>query len=236
MLTLQQLKCCNDFRTVLCLILLFCSGLPTCAKDLRGLIVNGKQKPQKEVRLWKRNSFDFVKTDEKGGFCMADVDPADTIVVSFSYKLDAVFPVKDLSDIKITLDKKHYVVDDGVKQVRRDYEKVAKARYASNILVREQIMRSNANSIYELMRGAISGVTISYGDSGPMVSIRGGNSFSLDSEPLFIVDGMQYERSGDVDSNVSVADIVRLEVVKDGSAYGMKGSNGAIIITTLHAP
>ena len=213
---------------------LFCSVLTISAKDLRGMIVNVKQKPQKEVRLWKRNSLDFVKTDEKGEFRMADVNPEDTIVVSFSDKLDAVFPVKDLSDIKITLDKKHYVIDDGVKLARRDYEKVAKARYASNILVREQIMRSNANSLYELMRGAISGVTISYGDSGPMVYIRGGNSFALDSEPWFIVDGMQYERSADVDSNISVADIVRLEVVKDGSAYGMKGSNGAIIITTLH--
>ena len=213
---------------------LFCSVLTISAKDLRGMIVNVKQKPQKEVGLWKRNSLDFVKTDEKGEFRMADVNPEDTIVVAFSDKLDAVFPVKDLSDIKITLDKKHYVIDDGVKLARRDYEKVAKARYASNILVREQIMRSNANSLYELMRGAISGVTISYGDSGPMVYIRGGNSFALDSEPLFIVDGMQYERSADVDSNISVADIVRLEVVKDGSAYGMKGSNGAIIITTLH--
>ncbi len=223
-------------KTVICLVCFLGSVMPICAKDLRGLIVNGKEKPQKEVRLWKKNSLDCVKTNEKGEFCIANVNSADTIVVSFSDKLDAVFPVKDLSDVKITLDKKHYVIDDGLKQNQRDYEKVAKAKYASNILVREQIMRSNANTIYELMRGSISGVTISYGDSGPMVSIRGGNSFSLDSEPLFIVDGMQYEKSSDVDSSVSVDDIVRLEVVKDGSAYGMKGSNGAIIITTLHAP
>ncbi|MDE6061265.1 MAG: TonB-dependent receptor plug domain-containing protein, partial [Duncaniella sp.] len=121
-------------------------------------------------------------------------------------------------------------------QEKRDYEKVVKAKYNSNVLVREQILRSTATSIYELLRGSISGVTVTYGDNGQMVSIRGGNSFSLDSEPLFIVDGMQYESSSDVDSSVSIDDIVRLEVVKDGSAYGMKGANGAIIITTLKEP
>lgn len=125
---------------------------------------------------------------------------------------------------------------DGSPQSQRDSQKDIKTKHSSSILVKEQIINSNAHSIYELLRGAISGVTISYGDDGPMVSIRGGNSFTLDSEPLFIVDGMQYERSSDVDASVSVDDIVRLEVVKDGAAYGIKGSNGAIIITTLKAP
>lgn len=223
-------------KSFICLLLLSVSVFPLWTNDFRGVIVNAKDKPQKDIRLWRKHSIDGVRTNEAGDFVMTGVTPADTIVIAASKQLDAVFTVKDLSDVKITLDKKFYIIDSGTTQEKRDYEKVVKSKYASNVLVREQIMRSNAASIYELLRGSISGVTISYGDNGPMVSIRGGNSFSLDSEPLFIVDGMQYETSSDVDSSVSVDDIVRLEVVKDGSAYGMKGSNGAIIITTLKEP
>lgn len=225
-----------NLKSSISFLLLSVSVFPLFATDLRGVIVNGKQKPQKEVRLWRKHTMDGVKTNDAGEFGISGVTPADTIVVAVSDKLDAVFPVKDLSDVKITLDKKFYVIDNGKTQEKRDYEKVVKAKYNSNVLVREQILRSTATSIYELLRGSISGVTVTYGDNGQMVSIRGGNSFSLDSEPLFIVDGMQYESSSDVDSSVSVDDIVRVEVVKDGSAYGMKGANGAIIITTLKEP
>ena len=225
-----------NLKSSLSLLLLSVSVLPLSADNLRGVIVNGKQKPQKEVRLWKKHSMDGVRTNTEGEFGLVGVTLADTIVIAVSDKLDAVFPVRNLSDIKVTLDKKFYVIDDGKTQEKRDYEKVVKAKYNSNVLVREQILRSTATSIYELLRGSISGVTVTYGDNGQMVSIRGGNSFSLDSEPLFIVDGMQYESSSDVDSSVSIDDIVRLEVVKDGSAYGMKGANGAIIITTLKEP
>lgn len=54
------------------------------------------------------------------------------------------------------------------------------------------------------------------------------------SEPLFIVDGTMFESSAEVDAVISIEEIMRVEVSKDGSAYGMKGSNGAIIITTLN--
>lgn len=208
---------------------------PSFGSDLKGVVLNAKYKPRKEVKLWRKNTLDGVKTDADGRFMFVGTVPDDTVVIAVSDKFDAVFPVKDMSDVTVILDKKFYTVDDGVSQQKRDYVRVASSKYNSNVLVREQIVRSSANSIYELLRGSIAGVNVLYGDNGQMISIRGGNSLSLDSEPLFIVDGAQYESSQDVEAGVSVDDIVRIEVLKDGSVYGMKGSNGAIIITTLKA-
>ncbi|MDE5960824.1 MAG: TonB-dependent receptor plug domain-containing protein [Duncaniella sp.] len=217
------------------LLLLSSVFFPSFGGDLKGVVLNSKHKPRKEVKLWRKNTMDGVMTDSKGQFQIAGITPADTIVIAVSDKLDAVFQVKEMTNVTVTLDKKFYILDNGVTQDKRDYVKVAKSNYNSNVLVREQIVRSSATSIYELLRGAIAGVNVTYGDNGQMISIRGGNSLSLDSEPLFIVDGAQYESSSDVDAGVSVNDIVRIEVLKDGSAYGMKGANGAIIITTLKA-
>lgn len=55
----------------------------------------------------------------------------------------------------------------------------------------------------------------------------------MNTEPLFVVDGTQYENSADVDASISINDIEKIEVMKDGGAYGMKGANGVIIITTM---
>lgn len=208
---------------------------PSFGSDLKGVVLNAKHKPRKEVKLWRKNTLDGVKTDADGKFMIVGTVPTDTVVIAVSDKFDAVFPVNDMSDVTVILDKKFYTLVNGSSQEKRDYVRVASSKYNSNVLVREQIVRSSANSIYELLRGSIAGVNVLYGDNGQIISIRGGNSILLDSEPLFIVDGVQYESSQDVDAGVSVDDIVRIEVLKDGSAYGMKGSNGAIIITTLKA-
>lgn len=203
------------------------------AADLTGVVLNIKNKPVKDVRIWKKNSKEVVKAGADGRFEIPLALPADTIVIAINDKQDATFPVGNLRDIKVILDKKFYVLDDGTSRQKRDYDRVDKNKYDPNVLVREQIMRKGANSIYELLRGSISGVTVNYGDGGQKISIRGGNSMELDSEPLFIVDGSQYESSADIDAAISMEDVMRVEVQKDGSAYGMKGSNGAIIITTL---
>lgn len=222
-----------NVKTLVITFLLSVIVFPSFGADLKGVILNAKHKPIKEVRLWRKNTMEGVKTTPEGKFLLSGVNPTDTIVIAANDKFDAVFTVKDLADVTIILDKKFYTLDNGASQEKRDYVKVVKSKYNSNVLVREQILRSSATSIYELLRGSIAGVTVTYGENGQMVSIRGGNSLELDSEPLFVVDGMQYESSQDVDSGVSVDDIVKVEVLKDGSAYGMKGSNGAIIITTL---
>ena len=55
----------------------------------------------------------------------------------------------------------------------------------------------------------------------------------MDNEPLFVVDGTLYESSSEVDGVVTINDIDKVEIQKDGAAYGMKGANGVIIITTI---
>lgn len=94
----------------------------------------------------------------------------------------------------------------------------------------KQIQKLSANNIYDLFKGgAIPGVTV----NGDKITIRGGSSFDLDNEPLFVVDGTLYESSSEVDGVVSINDIDKVEIQKDGAAYGMKGANGVIVITTI---
>lgn len=83
------------------------------------------------------------------------------------------------------------------------------------------------------LQGRVSGVNIqkSSGLAGSTVSvkIRGVNTFGS-NEPLYIIDGFP----GDIET-VSPSDIENLQILKDGAAaaiYGSEAANGVVIITT----
>jgi TonB-linked SusC/RagA family outer membrane protein len=74
------------------------------------------------------------------------------------------------------------------------------------------------------------------------VRVRGTNSISANSEPLYVVDGvpvMQGTASSDPTQNplttLNTTDIKSIEILKDASAtaiYGSRGANGVVLITT----
>ena len=215
------------------LFLALCTSLfilTAVGQDFRGVIVNAKQRPLKGMKVWKKNTTESVKTDEMGVFSFSGLKPTDTLVVSISKKEEAVIPIGKMSQSSLKIEKKFFILFDGQKDEKREYTKILRASYNSNVLTREQIQKLSANNIYDLFKGgAIPGVTV----NGDKITIRGGSSFDLDNEPLFVVDGTLYESSSEVDGVVSINDIDKVEIQKDGAAYGMKGANGVIVITTI---
>ena len=194
-------------------------------QDFKGVIVNAKQRPLKGIKVWKKNTTESVKTDNMGVFSFSGLQPTDTLVVSISKKEEAIIPIGKLSQASLKLEKKFFILFDGQKEEKREYTRILRASYNSNVLTREQIQKLSANSIYDLFKGGAV--------NGDKITIRGGSSFNLDNEPLFVVDGTLYESSSEVDGVVSINDIDKVEIQKDGASYGMKGANGVIIITTI---
>jgi TonB-dependent starch-binding outer membrane protein SusC len=114
----------------------------------------------------------------------------------------------------------------------------------------EKIMQVPAPSFVSGLQGQATGVHVSSASGVPgakqTVKIRGVNSISSGTDPLWIVDGMPiYSGNGleqtagstsqDPMSLINPNDIESIEVLKDAAAtaiYGSRGSNGVIIITT----
>jgi TonB-linked SusC/RagA family outer membrane protein len=86
----------------------------------------------------------------------------------------------------------------------------------------------------QALQGKLAGVQITnYGSPGsaPTVRIRGTGSVIGGAEPLYVVDGVITE---DI-RNINNADILSVDVLKDASStaiYGVRASNGVILITT----
>ena len=120
----------------------------------------------------------------------------------------------------------------------------------------DDLMRGGTTDVAKGMQGKIAGVQVQQTDGSPgagmSITVRGANSFTTSSEPLYIVDGIPYNNdnpsqipssSANENTNqksnplsfINPNDIEKIEVLKDASAtaiYGSRGANGVVIITT----
>ena len=104
-------------------------------------------------------------------------------------------------------------------------------------------------SVDQALQGKVAGLQISQGSGTPGsiqdIRIRGVGSLGASNQPLFVIDGVpvinsDFSGSANISSLTALAsinskDIESMTVLKDASAtsaYGARGSNGVIIITT----
>lgn len=126
--------------------------------------------------------------------------------------------------------------------------------YAAQGVDQEDLGRSGSSNLATALQGKVSGLEIKPSSGAPGASsqivIRGARSFSGDNTPLYVVDGMPiastadfnvsgYGTSGSDMSNraldIDPSDIESINVLKGQAAaalYGIRASNGVIIITT----
>lgn len=131
-------------------------------------------------------------------------------------------------------------------------EKRALATATQEIKADVLTQASNSN-LATAIQGKVSGVEVSLSSGMPgasaKITIRGSRSFTADNTPLYVVDGMPITSTADVSTGSSVTgsdyasrgididpnDIESINILKGQAAsalYGMRASNGAVIITT----
>jgi len=115
----------------------------------------------------------------------------------------------------------------------------------------EELLKTNPSSINQALQGKIAGVQVSQADGAPgagiSIQIRGANSFTTSSEPLYVIDGVPFNAGSAPSTDyatkqtnnplnlINPRDVKSIEVLKDASStaiYGSRGANGVILITT----
>ena len=116
----------------------------------------------------------------------------------------------------------------------------------------EDIEKQPVTNVLAAVQGRMPGVLITSGNgipgSGITMQIRGNNSISALSNPLYIVDGIPIPATSIVTGNVPTAsgavspfnsvnpaDVESITILKDAEAtaiYGSRGANGVVLVTT----
>ena len=93
-------------------------------------------------------------------------------------------------------------------------------------------------NIMQAIEGSVAGVSVTTNSyvpgRAPNVQIRGLNSITANTSPLLVVDGIPMNVDAST-NDINPNDVASMEILKDASAvaiYGVRGSNGVILITT----
>lgn len=112
------------------------------------------------------------------------------------------------------------------------------------LLTSKDFNKGAITSVDQLLTGKVAGVRITTDvgspDSNPNITIRCGDSINAKNNPLIVIDGVPISSDNPAGisnplSMVNSNDIESFSILKDASAtaiYGIRGSNGVIIITT----
>ena len=99
------------------------------------------------------------------------------------------------------------------------------------------MLKAPVTNFDQALTGKVAGVVVTTSDGAlgaeANITIRGNNSLTQSSAPLYIIDGFPTESS--MATALNSADIESIDILKDASAtaiYGARGANGVIVITT----
>ncbi|PWD97560.1 SusC/RagA family TonB-linked outer membrane protein [Marinilabilia rubra] len=192
-------------------------------------------------------------TQPDGTYSLNVPQDADAIVFSFVGMETQEIPYEGQSTINVGMVDEAFQVDEvivtalGIKRERKALG------YAVQDVDSEEIGRTGNSDLAGAMQGKLAGMDIKPSSGMPGASsqivIRGARSFTGNNTPLYVVDGMPIASTSYYDTGNSVtgadisnravdinpADIESINVLKGQAAaalYGIRASNGVVIITT----
>ena len=195
-------------------------------------------------------------TDIDGNFTLTNVpSSAGTLVISFIGMQSQEVKIKP--NVIVVLKSDAEVLDEVVVTAMGISKEKKALAYAVQDIKGDQLTQAASTSLSSALQGKVSGVDITPSSGMPgassQITIRGVRSFTGDNTPLYVIDGMPISSAADIDTDTrntgSVAgadfanravdidpnDIESINILKGQAAsalYGMRASNGVIVITT----
>jgi len=185
-----------------------------------------------------------VSTDFDGKYKLTNVKKGDKIVFSFIGLRNVTVTYDGQATLNVSLEEDSNELKEVVVQVGYGSVKKKDATGSVAILGAKDFNKGAIVSVDQLLSGKAAGVRITNNggqpDSAPNIRIRGGASLSASNDPLIIIDGVPIsnENPAGVSNPLSLVnpnDVESFSILKDASAtaiYGVRASNGVIIITT----
>jgi TonB-linked SusC/RagA family outer membrane protein len=199
------------------------------------------------VSIIIKNSTIGTETDFDGKYSISSKS-GDVLVFSYLGYTSVEKTVGNSNTINVTLKEDANVLDEVVVL---GYGTKTKNELTGSVVTIKaaQIRDVPVVSVDQALQGRVAGLQISSTSGTPGavqdIRIRGAGSLSASNSPLYVIDGVPVV-SGDFSGSASssslsvlaslnAADVESMTVLKDASAtaaYGARGSNGVIVITT----
>jgi len=190
-------------------------------------------------------------TNVGGEFKISLQGDAKNLIISYVGMTTAEVQAANGMTVKLQSDSK--MIDEVVVTAMGISKSKKSLGYASQDVKASELTQGASSDLANALQGKLSGISISQSSGMPgassQITIRGARSFTGDNTPLYVIDGMPISSTSDFSTGNSVTgsdyanraididpnDIESVNVLKGQAAaalYGMRASNGVIIITT----
>lgn len=242
-------------KLVLLLVCLFISiGMATAqTQKVTGIVISEEDgQPVIGASVLIKGSQKGTITGVDGDFTLLDVPTsAVSLVISYIGLMTQEVAIAPMMKVVMKSDTKTL---DEVVVTAMGISKAKKALgYAVQDVKGDKLTQAGNSNLSSALQGKVSGVEIASTSGMPGASskltIRGSRSFTGNNTPLYVIDGMPVASSADLNTYDSVTgadyanravdidpnDIESINILKGQAAsalYGMRASNGVIVITT----
>ena len=195
-------------------------------------------------------------TDVTGAYSIK-ASPGERLAFSYTGHVEQTVTVPaDGSAVNLLLVPSEDVLDE-VVVIGYGTQKKSDLTGAVSSVSSDELKNSVVTNLDQALQGRVAGVQVTQNSGQPggaaSIRIRGANSITGSSEPLYVIDGIPFQGDGTSVSGFDWAggangqnrvnplsainpnDITSIEVLKDASAsaiYGARAANGVILITT----
>jgi TonB-linked SusC/RagA family outer membrane protein len=234
-------------KLLLLAVLNFCALLFTSAfaqsKRITGTVTDHAGAPLMGATVSVKNTQINASTDEQGRFGIDVPATAKALVISYVGMVTREMIIGNAGTINVGMQASNTSLND-VVVIGYGSAKRANLTSAQTTVTAKEIDRTINTTVEQAIQGRAAGVYITQNSGQPgggiSVNIRGISSINGNTEPLYVIDGIQISGGGTTNSSnplsgLNPADIEDIQVLQGPSAtaiYGSRGTNGVLLITT----
>lgn len=204
------------------------------SKTVKGSVKDQSGEPLLGVTVMVKGTTRGIVTDLDGNYSIA-VDDDATLIFSFIGFQAQEIAVAGNSEINVVLAENVVNVGEVVVVGYGQQKKESVTAAISTVAARELVQSPSAN-LSNALAGRLSGLTSIQssgkpGDDDADLYVRGIGTYTGNTSPLIMVDGVARDSYNNIDPN----EIESISILKDASAtavFGVRGANGVILITT----
>ncbi len=215
--------------------MLFVVGLTMAQKTVTGKVIDEDGEALIGVSILVKGTSTGTVTDIEGSYSVNVPGENNVLVFSYTGFSTQSVEINNRTVVDVTLETSAELLQEVIVTAYGITTKEAFSGSA-DVIGAEDLELRNVTSAISAIEGKATGVqfTSPSGQPGssPGIVIRGVGTLNGDTDPLFIVDGIQYEGAL---TTINQEDIESITILKDASStslYGSRAANGVVLITT----
>ena len=215
--------------------LCFGLGMALGQQSVSGTVVDGQGETLIGVNVLVKGTTTGTVTDFDGRYTLSVPDGSNTLTYSYTGYEAQDIEVDGRGVVDVTMAASTELLSDVIVTAFGITTKEAFSGSADVVSSKELESRTVTSPIAAI-EGKATGVQFTTANGGPGSSpgivIRGVGTLNGSTDPLYIVDGVQFEGAL---NNINQEDIASITVLKDASStalYGSRAANGVVLITT----